>query len=442
MVIPLRVVDKTIQILLIIWIVIGVVDLILTTIYCSKPLFQFYLLFPSRFPSIAVYFIIAFISVLVNHSFVVIDYHGVMFGPYSYTLKDAIQEHYDCSNRIKLGSLLISIIATICFCLSPLLSLPMVIFVSAKRAKLRMLNIPLFNNANPYSSMRDFNHQFDSEFLSQIPKTNLLWHDPTYLRCLYYTIHHISNVHSNGTRHLYVNALIDIMMLNQSPTNTMNRSFRRQLNSIWNKYFCDGDWSIKHYNSAPFGGYYGYARDYVYLLVYAFCIEIGLFWLFIECTSNDFKELSILRTIWISRDALHLMLFIVIIWMYFESIKSEIKYRYCWKHDEMLSFGVGAKYSQLMHDILWLNIVGNNIDVYIMESIDTIKDVEWMTKLVLEYCTAYNVTMDSKEDDRERQSLLTNYNLERVCNVIYGNESNDETQMDASDVISLIESLA
>eukprot|EP01084_Bolivina_argentea_P039787 73516_1 len=111
MILSLNIVKKIITISSIVWIIIGVADVIITNIYNTNTLFQFYLLFPTNFPTILVYFMIAFPSILANRCYT--------------------DGKFDFRCTVCIKSTFLSLVVTISFGLSPLLCLPIVIYFFA-----------------------------------------------------------------------------------------------------------------------------------------------------------------------------------------------------------------------------------------------------------------------------------------------------------------------
>eukprot|EP01084_Bolivina_argentea_P039785 73514_1 len=186
MILSLNIVKKIITISSIVWIIIGVADVIITNIYNTNTLFQFYLLFPTNFPTILVYFMIAFPSILANRCYT--------DGKFDFRcIKDKFNEFDQFKiARVCIKSTFLALVVTISFGLSPLLCLPIVIYFFARRAKRRMEAMPSYGD--DYGTMRNMNLQFVDNFIYVVPKSNLIWHNHTYLRCLYFTIYHLNSL--------------------------------------------------------------------------------------------------------------------------------------------------------------------------------------------------------------------------------------------------------
>ena len=164
--------------------------------------------------TVIIYFIIAFISTLINQSYRVIDYYG----PFLYGLSPL--SHWKCSCMDLLFNMLISLIAaiigTILYGLSPLLCLPIVFIIFAKRAKPRMLEYPYAQKA--FGCMVRGNQVFDNYIKILSKQNGNLWCDELYLRCIYYTAYHLTDDHlgSEKDRKIYVRALADIIKISSA----------------------------------------------------------------------------------------------------------------------------------------------------------------------------------------------------------------------------------
>lgn len=308
-------------------------------------------------------------------------------------------DHWKCSCTDLLFnifiSLLAAIIATILYGLSPLLCLPIVFIIFAKRAKSRMLEYPYTHKA--FGCMVRGNQVFDNYVKSLIKNNDNLWCDELYLRCLYYTAYHLTDDHlsSEKDRNIYIRALVDIIKIS-SAKNTDNDETKRALQGIYSEYFVNlfyDHW----YSAASISGLNGYAKQYVRMLVYILCVELTLFWSFtgiLIYPRLNTDDGLILSVTWGLRDLFHLILFMVIVKLYFLQIKSEIKYRFCWRnpncHNCYYSIKSKKRSFELMHEILWFNITGDIIHDSLIKLNDTENErIEWMQKLVMEYCTGY-----------------------------------------------------
>ena len=150
------------------------------------------------------------------------------------------------------------------------------------------------------------------------------------------------------------------------------------------------------YNKVPVSGLNGYAMQYVWMLVYIFCVEVILFWVFtgilvysqLDAGDGDGSgNVMILSITWGLRDFTHLVLFAVIIKLYFEQIKSEIKYRFCWRNPNCPNdYGYNdrklKRCFEFMYNILWFNVTRYTLNDAVMKVVDEYMNenegIEWM----------------------------------------------------------------
>ena len=362
MVLPLTLVRKLIRALVIAWIVIGVLDGISQTLrwiflFDSVPKYQYFMF------AMPIYLFVALPSIFAYKSFTVVEQMMMIVTRLQY-LK------LECSRQVFLETALISVTASLSFAFSPALSLPAAIVAFARRARVRMENIPEYACVE-LAHTRDVNRMF-AEFLSLTPNTELIWHNHVFLRCLFATMHNLQNVtEDHEAVDLYLRALEELMQIYTSDG----------LDDIWGKYFCEPHLENQKV-FVPFSGYNSYARGYVYLLLCIFSIEVGVFWICRTCIVGvELPRMVLIAGI--TRDALHLLLLVLIVWLYFEHIKSEVKYRYRWR------FGVGNTRVcwHLMHGTIWLVMMQRLLDEYLSQVIGGNTDLAWMTPFILEYCT-------------------------------------------------------
>ena len=224
-------------ILYIIWFIIGLIDLIITNIYCP-PLIFLYLCFPStKFPLI--------LSPFILYLFIII----ICFCLYGWKFYC-----YFNISHILYGLLfiLISIIICILFILSPIFIHILILYKCCNLARKQMFFDPYSNKSFGY--MRDVNHYFYSNVINKLhnKNTNKL-SNSTFLRCLLYTIIHFhairkyKNEYKNeyincdnnidDIKHSYLEIITDIMHLLRRKNISITR-FNGKINNIYWKKYC------------------------------------------------------------------------------------------------------------------------------------------------------------------------------------------------------------
>eukprot|EP01084_Bolivina_argentea_P156979 273554_1 len=423
-------IQTKLKVLFCVWLLTNVADVILSNIY-GVLFIRYYLLINNIFPVIIIYFIVAFILILLYSSYIKLDYKSTSSTHMSslmFRSGPVCCDIFSCDLLLVWLPTIISVLLiTSVYGLSPLFYMPFLIYFFAWRGRERILDYPYAPHI--FGSIHYLNQQFEYTIGS-----NNKYYEKIYLKCLFRTIFHLIcgryldiSKHSKQFesqdeiikyKEFYINILMKI-------------NDKKQISNIYNDQFCDAHFEM-FYLLSSIDGYRDYAFGYFGKLIFIYLLEVILFWTLFYIPYYDQYQIksnmNILRITWITRDILYFILLLIIFKLYLDTIVSEIKFNFSWLDPTLRNIASiqtiqcvytinseSKKYLTecwiLMYDILWADIITNDKNI--------LSELQFIKKLIVDYCVG---DIGNKNDS---YSMIYNYDTQETPTKSHDQIKND-----------------